>query len=359
MRSTKLVRCLLSWILASIVLFALQASSAWAAEGSGGKEKTAPPAGADKSVKKKAAPAKKKEKQGFIPNLDLGFNLAMSQTQNITGVPDGTTMALGLNLKGGLVYRKGPHQWITTLDVIHTQTKVPNLEVFIKSADKFDLESSYVYTFSRPKWISVFGTLKLSMPLLRGSMVLENDTDLILLREDGSTATDRAESQKPYQLTKFFSPLVFKQFAGASFLPMNRKYLSVFIKTGPVINEVWVRGSYVKDDDSTTPELELRQLEDYVQAGYEVEVLAKGMALDKILTYSLKVGLMYPFYTSIDTELEKSELFHVELKFDLGIKLWKWASIKYALSAIRMPFIQKEWQVINSILLSVTASIVK
>ena len=46
-------------------------------------------------------------------------------------------------------------------------------------------------------------------------------------------------------------------------------------------------------------------------------------------------------------------------KATLGIKLWKWVSLNYALAVLRIPLIQEDWQVTNTLLLTVKANLVK
>ena len=303
---------------------------------------------------------KKKKKDGWFPTVKAGFNAAVSQSQGVVGVPDGTTLALGLQFFGGLTFRHGFHEWTSRLEIIHTQTNVPNIKPFIKAADKLDLESLYIFHFKRLAWLAVYGGLRLTMPLMEGNFVPENDTNLELTDKDGNVTNAVAFGQQPYRLNKGFSPLVFRQLLGALFLPFTRPYLSIAARIGPTAWEVFTREGYLKNDNKDTADLlELKQLEDHVQIGGEIQVALQGVVLDKILNYALRAEVMYPFYTSVDTDLDKAEMFNVEIAFNLGIKLWKWASIKYVLSVIRQPMILDEWQVINNLMLSVTASWVK
>jgi len=201
--------------------------------------------------------------------------------------------------------------------------------------------------------------VRVTTALFPGNLVRDGDTDLVLTRTDGTQWNDIALAQKPFRLTDAFAPLLFKQFAGAVLKPLEKPWLDIDIKLGLGAVEVWTQGGYVVKDDDTTAELDLLQLEDYIQGGVELQVVFKGTTLKKILTYALVAEVMYPFATSIETELSGAGLFNTEFRFTLGIKVYKWLAINYALSVLRAPLIVDEWQVVNSLMVSLTANIVK
>ena len=97
----------------------------------------------DAVVTKKKKKKKKKKKDGWHYNLNAAFSFAFSQSQGVVGVPDGLTLALGLQLNGGLQYRYKGHEWINRLSILHGQSKIPNIDPFIKSADQLELNSLY------------------------------------------------------------------------------------------------------------------------------------------------------------------------------------------------------------------------
>lgn len=308
--------------------------------------------------KKEEKKKKKKTKDGWHPSLKVGLNFNMSQARNVVGVADGTTLALGLNLDSALIFRHGPHQWRNSLTILQTQTKVPNLKPFIKSADKLEVESFYLYALPSLKWLGFFGGLRLTTPLFSGNYVSDTDTTLELTDTEDVVTQDTAVAQKYYRLTKPFTPLLFRQFVGAIFLPLEKKWMKLDVRVGPGALETWSRSGYVVDDDEDTEEVvELTQLEDFVQIGGEIQVAAVGVIVKDTLSYTLKAGAMYPFYTSADTDIEGIDLLNVELAFNLSIKLSKWAALNYSLSALRVPMVVDKWQVTNNLMLSLTANL--
>lgn len=315
----------------------------------------------DEILKRKKKGKKKKLKDGWHPKLDAGFNFAFSQSQGVVGVPDGMSMALGLLLNGGLVYRYRAHAWITTLAMVHTQSKTPGIDLFIKSADKLELASYYQYRFPKLKMLGIIGGVKLTTALLPGSLIVTEDTAIDRTPDDPTDFYDLALAQKAFRLTDAFAPLLFKQFVGGLVKPFTRKWMNIDVRLGIGGVEVWTQDCYVLDDNEDTEGiLELKQLQDYQQAGVELQLSVTGVAFDKILTYGVHAEIMYPFVTSIDTgDLKGADLFNTEFKVLLGIKLWKWVSLSYALAILRIPMILDDWQVTNTLLLTVKANIVK
>ena len=128
--------------------------------------------------KEKKKKKKKKKKDGWFPKLQAGVGFAFSQNQGVVGVPDGVSMSLGLQLHGGLEFRYKTHSWITALRIIHTQSKVPNIDPFIKSGDEFYLSTLYQYRFPKVKWLGVFAGVRMTTALLPGSVVPLEDTNI-------------------------------------------------------------------------------------------------------------------------------------------------------------------------------------
>lgn len=312
----------------------------------------------EEAAKKKKKPEKPKD--GWHPSLKAGFNFAFAQNQGVVGIPDGITLALGLQIDAGVVFRKATHEWENKLLVVHTQTKVPSIEPFIKAADQFELSSFYSYRFPKVPWLGLFAGLKLQTSLLPGSLVKDTDTSIAIAELDDTVTNAFLTAQKPYRMTGSFAPLFFKQFAGALAKPLMRPWMTIDFKLGIGAVEVWTSdGLVVKDDKDTADVLELARLQDYVQAGVEAQLGLTGVLANKILTYGVFAQVMYPFAHNADTDLKGAELINAEFKVTLSVKLFSWASLNYSLAVLRAPLIIDKWQVTNNLMLSITANLVK
>ncbi len=305
---------------------------------------------------------KTKKKDGWFPDLKVGFNFSFAQSDGVVGVQDGTTLSLGLQLSGSLVYTKRTHEWRTTLGLIHTQTKLPTLEPFVKSADKLDLETIYVYRLPKVKWFGFFVGLKMETPILPGFLLKSDDVTLQIKEPTEKTYKPFAEKpklagQEGFQLTNAFAPLALKQALGLDFLPLNHSVLRVNIKAGVGAVQLFAQnGLRIDADKSATDKLiQLGRLQDYVQIGAEARLNAGGSAFKKLLSYSLSTGVMLPFYSSVTNGKSIPELINFDLAFKLGIQVFKWLAINYALNITYAPLIVPEkFQVTNNLVLSLT-----
>jgi hypothetical protein len=299
------------------------------------------------------------KKDGWFPNLKVGLNFAFSQSDNVVGIPNGTTLNLGLQIQGKLLYARGGHEWRSSLNVVHTQTKLPTLKPFLKAADSFDVDTMYLYRFQGLKWLGVFAGLKINTPLLDGFLVREADTVLrVVDRENNEVRRDNAVAQTPFQLTAPFAPFQFKQSIGVSFNPYNKPFLDIDIKLGGGALQTWVQGGLRADDNAATADtFELRLLEDYVQAGLELQFNLDGKLFKDILTYALVIEFMLPLYTSLQTNLSVIDLLNFKTALQIQIKVAKWLSVNYNLSLVRAPLIQPNLQVVNNLVLSLTIDI--
>jgi len=111
------------------------------------------------------------------------------------------------------------------------------------------------------------------------------------------------------------------------------------------------------DAGSEVLSAEVVELQDFKQVGLQIEVELGGKVAPQ-LSYAFRLELMLPFYTDIDTgKLGGFDLMNADLTFKLGLKLSSWASLDYLFSAKRMPLIVNQWQVVNNLVLSITANI--
>lgn len=310
-------------------------------------------------IKAKKKKGEKKKKSGWTPDLDASFNFSFAQSDGVVGVPDGTTLNFGLQLKGGATYINGPHEWRTTFLLVHTQTKLPTINAFVKSADKAELETMYTYFFPSAKWFGLFASLKGETALLPGFLVRDANTNLSIKAIDGTISTAQLLAQAPYKLTDGFAPFLLKPSAGASLTPYNKKEFRLNFKLGVGAVMTWTQdGLRIEDDAATADVIELARMQDYIQIGGEARISLNGVLFGKLLNYTLSGGAMIPFYTSVDTsKFTFAELINYDATLKLGIKVFNWMSINYSLAVLYVPLIQPQVQVTNNLVVSFTWSI--
>jgi hypothetical protein len=296
-----------------------------------------------------------KEKDGWFPKLSLGLNISLSSTQNVPGVEDGITFTLGGVLNGGLLMRFGQHKWDSTLKVVHTQTKTPQIDAFIKTADSLDLKSAYSFQFRKDIKLGIRFGLDLTTPLFPGFFVPAANADITLINNDNTQDQRTVLKEESFLLTDPFSPLTFKQAIGIEAEPYRNKFTTISSEVNLSAQQTWAKG-YVLQDDPTTPRLEFRELRDFVQLGLELKLGFTGK-MEQFLTYDFLINLMVPFITSVPTTLQGFELLNADIQFKVTLKMAEWASLNYVFRAQRLPILTENWQVSNNLVLSFTANL--
>jgi hypothetical protein len=310
--------------------------------------------GTDASAKKKKE-AEKKEKKRWSYKVKAGLNTSLVHNKNVPGIDDGLNATIGALVESEVTYEIAPHTWGARLKIVHTRAKTPTLDPFIKTADELNLKTFYKYDLGVWDKLSLIGSVQLITALFPGNLVYADSTTLIKNNLDGSTIFVQAFPHEPYEITPAFSPTLLKQAVGVTAQPATDPVASLDLTVTMAGLEVWARG-YTVDDDGDTPEIELTELQSYQQVGPQLEAVLAGKIKEK-LSYSFAAELMFPVYTSVDTELSGFNLMNADITFELSVEIKKWASLSYAFSAKRNPILLDEWQILNNLVLSLTASV--
>ncbi len=298
------------------------------------------------------------KKYGWFPLLKFSGTLALTQSRNMVGVQDGTNVNFGFSLNSGLDYlhRKG-HQWSSTLDWQLNYLYTSNLDRVTKSMDKFAFETAYLYHIPKAEYLGPFTSFTLKTSIFKGYEVRTTDTPIRKVDKDGNLLrTTFVPARENIDLTSFFAPTTLRESVGFFGDLIDEKPVKLQLRAGVGAWEIFVRDGFTVKDDATTPELELRAMEDSVQFGGEFNAKVSGLIF-KMVTYKLKFMVMYPFVHNVDTNLSGMELMNVEIEYDIGVKITKWASLDYAFKAYHIPFIFEGWQVQNGLFVTLTVGI--
>ena len=305
-----------------------------------------------------------KPADGWQLSLQVGLNLSLSDSQGVPGIEDGTTYQVGGTVKAGAKLIAGDHEWRNTLDITHTQTSAPPLDEWIKSADDATLKSMYLYHIPSVPWIGPFARYRFSTALFPGELLLAADAPYQVDGEvdaDGNPVLTNLPARSSLELTGAFEPILMRESIGAFVSPAKMEVLYLTISVGAGAQQVITDGGRVVADNPDTPHIEIASLSDSTQIGLEVEISADG-ALTETLTYALTLNTLTPFYSDPETSAADPEtgetlegavdLTNIDIGAKVGVKLAKWASLDYVLSAKYLPLVVPDWQVTNSLLLN-------
>lgn len=298
------------------------------------------------------------KKVGWHPMLKASGTAAFAHAQGVVGTDDGSTWNFGLLLDSGLNWRHARgHVWENILKWQLTYSRTPLIDQFFKSMDNFEFSSTYMYELPAVPWLGPFASVKLVTSLLPGNAIRPADASITRQAVDGTVLSDdeTLKANQQLRLTNAFAPATLRESVGIFAHPITKKVFDFQARLGIGAWEVFTQDGWaVASEDAGV--ITLKQMQDSVQIGGELELKAKG-ALATAVNWGARAGFMQPFHHNADTELTGAELMNMEFEASLGVKITTWASLDYALKAFKYPLIVDDWQITNSLLLTATANI--
>lgn len=296
-----------------------------------------------------AAPA---QPDGWKVTLNVGASGSFAHSHKVVGTEDGAYLQLGGVLGGNGTLFHGQHEWENLLDLKLGGSKTPQLDRFVKATDQVDFSSTYLYHLESPKWLGVYGRFRAGFQLLDGQQTSPTDVTVVRTSVNGDQQREQVGAQQAFGLTSAFEPLVLRETVGAFLTPYTAPELTLNAKLGVGAQHILTRRGYVVADDAATPELELRQLDNTHEGGAELSAAATGVLLKDVLDWRAKGDLFLPVLTTASDDLGVVDRLNAQLEAALSLKLAKWLSVDYVLAARRIPAVQSDWQVSNTLLLT-------
>lgn len=299
--------------------------------------------------------AKKAEaarKDGWALSARVGASGNLLHNRAVIGQVDGLTLQSGMVLGGAAALLHGQHEWQSAAGYELSVLKTPSIASILKAADNLEAKSLYLYRVPGLEWLGPFARVRGYTQIFPGYAVPAADTFVRRTTVAGDVDVFLAPGQQSIDLTTWFEPIVIYESVGGYVRPLHEEWLSLNAKAGVGAQHVLAFGDgYVVADDAATPELEIKQLQTVHSAGLEVELEAKGAVL-KDISYGLLATVYYPLVLSIDTDLDYVERVNVDVAGNLSYKLTDWLSADYVVKVRRVPLLLNDWQIQNSILLT-------
>lgn len=303
-------------------------------------------------VPKKVDKAKVRD-VGWDASLTLGASAAMANSTSVVGQVDGTTFTLGAQLTGGLDYIKGEHEWRNQLKISETVSRTPVIDDFVKTVDLLDFSSIYLYHIKPVPWLGPFARFRLRTQLFS---TYDVRPEVVTYNIGG---VERSDSE--LQLAKSFKPLSLQETIGLFGKAVSRPTLNVEFKLGFQAVQTFAEDQLAIDDDDATPQIEVKVLEDVIQAGPSAGVLIKGKITEKRISYYFDAETMMPVINNKEDvdDRNAAELLNVEIEAGISVKVFDWMSVDYNFRALRQPQLLDKFQVQNNILLTFSYALVK
>lgn len=290
------------------------------------------------------------KERGLEIGIKAGATMSLNDSRSVLGQPDGLAFTFGIKFDGAAIYRNGNHEWRSSVAMNQMLSRTPAIPEFIKAADSFALESTYLYFF-RP-WVGPFVRFTLNSLLLRSFDVRAAPTPYLIKRPDGTTYT--VVSQR-LTLADPLRPLTMKESVGPFLRPLNEERVNIEIRAGLGALQTLAAGALGIKDDSKTAEVEVDELKDVYQLGLEASFEIWGAILQKRISYKVATGLLIPSARSAQAagdERTALQLTNLDFGAALSFKLVEWASLDYELRVMRQPQLTDAVQVRNGMLLT-------
>ncbi len=317
-----------------------------------GVQSTDDPTQAPLTAEAEAIPEEAKD--GWHFRFNPSSTLAVSDSRNVVGQPDGYTLIFGLNVDTQVQMLRGPHEWRSSLLIMEAIARTPVIKQFIITTDTFKLDSAYLY--SLVSWFGFYGRLALDSNLFPGYDARTDHVTYAIKRKDGSvyhTYDDRLK------LTDSFQPVTLKEGLGPFFRPLRKEHVNLEFLLGLGFWQSFADGALTLADDEATPEVEVNPLENVMQIGGESLTKLWGELWEKRIAYLAAVELMMPFYVDPEPEnkLEGIDRLNVDILARLTFRLTEWFGVAYEFKAVREPQLEKDFQIQNNMLLVLNYSL--
>jgi hypothetical protein len=296
-----------------------------------------------------------KRPPGWTPGIAFGGTFNLVDTRSVVGTQDGTALMLGAALDASLEFNEGMHEWRNTLKAGAGVTRTPSLDEFVKTNDGLAFETIYLLHV-----VEIFGPyarFAYNTTMFPGMDIRPAAVNYAISNLDGSTTEYLG---RRLEMTDPFKPSTFREGIGAFVQPINTERIKFEARAGIGAQESLAAGNLALNDDSATPQIEIKEMDDVWQIGGEAIANAWGFIDEtKRVSYSVGLGVLVPFAASDlppGDDRSLPELTNVEGIVGLNVKLFDWASLGYKLTVVREPMLVDTWQISNNLLLTIGAA---
>lgn len=291
--------------------------------------------------------------------LGISASLSMNSNQNVVGQTDGFSTLFGVGLVGGLDYLRGNYEMRNTLKLNESFARTPAVPEFLKTNDVVDVENLHNYFFT--KWMGAFGRFNLRTNLFSTYDVRSEDINYVLVDDEGAVVDSNinepvvgtsAQTVRT-RLNGSFAPLDLSESLGVFAEPIRTVPFNLSTRVGFGARQTLADGVRIVADDAATENVvEVKSLENVVQAGAEAFVGIKGSLENKRITYTVGGSAMLPFLNNDARSRSTTELARLAAEANVTFNVVEWLNIVYSGKAIRDPQLIDDIQLQNNLLLT-------
>lgn len=273
----------------------------------------------------------------------VGSLFQFNSSKGVVGQRDGQSKSFGVDLHAEANWTGGKHEVRNRVDLSAVFIKTPNLSFWVVASNVLELENIYQYRVV--PWAGPFARAMVNTSVLVGNDLRTNSVQYQL--PDGTLTAPRTD----LRLTDPFHPTSFLQTIGGFVNPVRSDPFDLDFRGGFGMREVIADGQFGVQDKSETPSIvELVDLHDYLQAGIELIVMARGELYDKRIQYFAGGEFLLPLVRTKEPGDERNAFDVLDKRVRLGVayKIASWATLVYEIRVVHQPQLIDQVQIQNN-----------
>jgi hypothetical protein len=304
--------------------------------------------------------AEKTDAEGWAPFLGITATLALADNSSVVGQVDGFSTLFGLGLTGGADYARDRHLVRTSLTINEGFARTPVIDEFVKTNDVLKLEGLYSYFLTQD--LGLYGRLGIVTDLFSATDIRATPTSWVETVPGGMPIALTTNGFRQ-RLAGPFSPFTINEQVGGFAEAVRETWLDLSLRAGLGGRHTFADGVLVSSDDKATPAIELTELHDVHQLGFEVFGGGAGKLDGGKALYKAGLSVLLPLVNNDPDHRSAASLTRIGFDGSLTFNVYSWMGLVYNLKATRDPQLfsrgEEKVEVQNTLLLTFQLALVK
>jgi hypothetical protein len=297
---------------------------------------------------------------GWVPFLGVTATLSLADNSSVVGQVDGFSTLFGLGLTGGADYAQNQHLLRTSLTINEGFARTPVIDEFVKTNDSVKLEGLYSY-FLTPGF-GLYGRLGIATDAFSATDIRGTPTSWVETVPGGMPIALTTNGFRQ-RLAGPFSPFTINEQAGGFAEPVRETWLHLSVRAGLGGRHTFADGILVNSDDKATPAVELSELHNVHQLGFELFGGGTGKLDGGKALYKAGLSVLLPVVNNDPDHRSAASLTRVGFEGSLTFNVYSWMGLVYNLKITRDPQLfsrgEERVEVQNTLLLTFQLTLVK
>jgi hypothetical protein len=304
--------------------------------------------------------ADKTDVEGWAPFLGVTATLSLADNSSVVGQVDGFSTLFGLGFTGGADYARDQHLLRTSLTINEGFARTPVIDEFVKTNDTVKLEGLYNH-FLTPA-LGFYGRLAIATDAFSATDIRATPTSWVETVPGGMPIALTTNGFRQ-RLAGPLRPFTINEQVGGFAEPVRETWLHLSVRVGLGGRHTFADGVLVNADDKATPTVELTELRDVHQLGFEAFGGGAGKLDGGKAMYKAGLSVLLPVVDNDPDHRGAVSLMRVGFEGSLTFNVYSWMGLVYNLKITRDPQLfargEERVEVQNTLLLTFQLALVK